>query len=427
MSATLRVADVIRSCWESYNCAYAVPPHVAKAVRHILRCRTAALGGHIHRCDQCGSEVPVYNSCQTRHCPTCQTSAKEKWLDARLAEVLPVQYFHVVFTLPHSLNALIDANRTLLLGELFGVVNWVLQHFAQDPQWRLEGQLGFLAILHTWTQRLRQHFHLHCIVPGGVWRAAAQPPGGDGRPAATCPAKLQRSGKPAGGDGHADATGEWVPCRGQWLFRKESLAEAFRNRFIQRLCWLRQRGKLAYGGRAAPLAADAAWDTLLAALTRATWIVFPKPTPDDPTQALDYVARYTHKVAIGDSRIKALRDGRVTYSWRDRSEDNVEKLETIPAALFTRRFLAHILPDGFHKIRYFGWMAGAHRQASLAAIRKALNVAPAPSGVEGPSQETLAERILRRTGLDITCCPHCGKGHLQRTGRLLLPHRGQSP
>jgi len=390
MSAALRVADVLRSGWDSYNRAYALPPHVGRAVRHILRCRTAALGGHIHQCDQCGSEVPVYNSCQTRHCPTCQTSAKEKWLDARLAEVLPVQYFHVVFTLPHSINALIDANRALLLGELFGTVNWVLQHFAHDPQWRLEGQLGFLAILHTWTQRLKLHFHLHCIVPGGVWREAAQ---------------------------------AWVPCRGKWLFREESLADAFRNRFLQRLCALRKQGQLVYGGRAASLAADSAWEPWLATLAGQSWIVFPKPTPADPTQALDYVARYTHKVAIGDSRIKGRQDGRVTYTWRDRSADNVEKTETIPVAVFTRRFLAHILPDGFHKIRYFGWMAAVHRKAILAAIRKALPAEAPPQ----PAKESLAKRVLRRTGVDITLCPHCGKGHLQRTDRLIMPHRGQSP
>lgn len=390
MSAALRVADVIRSCWESYNRAHPVPPHAAKAVRHILRCRTAALGGHIHQCDQCGSEVPVYNSCQTRHCPTCQTAAKEKWLDARLAEVLPVQYFHVVFTLPHLLNALIDANRSLLLGELFSVVNWVLQHFAQDPRWRLEGQLGFLAILHTWTQRLKRHFHLHCIVPGGVWREGSQ---------------------------------TWVPCRGKWLFRENSLRDAFRNRFLRRLCSLRQRGKLRYTGRAAPLADEAAWERWLATLAGQTWIVFPKPTPDDPTQALDYVARYTHKVAIADSRIKALRDGRVAYSWRDRSEGNIEKTETIPVEIFTRRFLAHILPDGFHKIRYFGWMAAAHRKAILAAIRQAIHAPPPPPA----PKESLAERVLRRTGVDITLCPNCGKGHLQRTDRLISLHRGQSP
>ncbi len=395
----LRVADVIRSCWEFYNRAYALPPHVVKAVWHILRCRTAALGGHLHQCDRCGREVPVYNSCQSRHCPTCQTSAKEEWLDARLAEVLPVQYFHVVFTLPHRLNALIDANRALLLGELFGVVNWVLQHFAQDPQWRLEGQLGFLAILHTWTQRLKRHFHLHCIVPGGVWQARRQ---------------------------------RWVPCRGQWLFRKDSLADAFRNRFLRRLSALRKSGKLAYGGRAAPLAADAAWVQLLAALARERWIVYPKAAPADPAVALDYVARYTHKVAIGDSRIKALEDGRVTYSWRDRAADNVEKLETLPVALFTRRFLTHILPGGFHKIRYFGWMAAGNRKAILAAIRHALHVEPptALSAVEeppAPAKEPLAERILRKTGVDITLCPHCGQGHLRKTDRRLDLYRGQAP
>lgn len=391
MAAALRVADVIRDCWESYNRTHSLPPHVVKAVRHILRCRTAALGGHLHQCDRCGSTVPVYNSCQTRHCPTCQTSAKEKWLDARLAEVLPVQHFHVVFTLPHSLNALIDANRARLLGELFGVVNWVLQHFAQDPQWRLQGQMGFLAILHTWTQRLKRHFHLHCIVPGGVWRAASH---------------------------------EWVPCRGQWLFRKDSLAAAFRNRFLRRLGSLRRRGKLTYSGRASPLADATAWDQWLATLAHETWIVYPKPAPDDPSLALDYVARYTHKVAIGDHRIKAIGDGRVTYSWRDRSDDNVEKTETIPVEIFTRRFLAHILPDGFHKIRYFGWMAAGNRQTTLAAIRQALHAEPPPPA---PAKASLAERILRRTGLDITLCPHCGQGHLVKTGRQLIPHRGQSP
>ena len=206
MSAALRVADVIRDCWSKYNRNTRIPTHAVKAARHLLRCRTKALGGHIHCCDQCGGEVPVYNSCQSRHCPTCQTSAKEKWLDTRRTELLPVQYFHVVFTLPHALNGLVDANRKVLLGELFSVTNWVLQRFAQDPQWRLQGELGFLAVLHTWTQKLQEHFHVHCIVPGGVWRAE---------------------------------TREWIPCRGKWLFRKESLADAFRNRYIKRLRALR--------------------------------------------------------------------------------------------------------------------------------------------------------------------------------------------
>jgi hypothetical protein len=390
MSAALRVADAIRDGWDSYNRANRLPPHIVKAVEQLLRCRTAALGGHVHRCDRCGSEVPLYNSCGSRHCPSCQTGAKETWLDARLAEVLPAQYFHIVFTLPHALNALIDANRTLLLGELFGVVNWVLQRFARDPRWRLEGELGFLAILHTWTQRLGRHFHVHCIVPGGVWRSDE---------------------------------GRWKPCRGPWLFRKESLGLAFRNRYLRRLGALRKRGRLRCEGPAAGLADEAEWETLLARLGNETWIVYPKATPRDPTRALDYVARYTHKVAIGDHRIRAVESGRVTYAWRDRAAGNVEKTDTIPAEEFVRRFVAHILPEGFHKIRYFGWMAAQSRKAVLAAIRRSLGVEPPPV----PEPESLAERILRKTGVDIARCPHCGQGRMQRTGAILLPARGPPP
>jgi hypothetical protein len=389
MSAALRVADVIRSCWEAYNRAQRLPPHVAKAVRHILSCRTAALGGHIHVCDHCGSEVPMYNSCQDRHCPTCQTSAKDKWLAKRREELLPVQYFHTVFTVSHDLNGLIEANRTLLLGELFGAVNWVLQRFAHDPQWRLEGELGFLALLHTWDQRVRTHFHLHCIVPGGVWR---------------------------------EQTGEWVHCRTRWLFRKDSLAEAFRNRYVKRLKTLRRQGKLRFTGRAAPLAAQASWEALMATVENQTWIVYPKPAPAGAGKALDYLGRYTHKVAISDHRIVAFDQGVVTYTWRDRNEDNTIKRDQLPAEEFTKRFCRHILPPGFVKIRYFGWLSAAKRKHALPAIRAALH-APEP---EPEADTTLAERILQRTGVDITLCPHCGKGHLRNTGIVIPPQAPQA-
>jgi len=389
MSAALRVADVIRSCWEVYDRGKRLPPHVVKAVRHILRCRTKALGGHIHECDRCGSEVPMYNSCQDRHCPTCQTSAKEKWLTKRRAEMLPVQYFHSVFTVSHDLNPLIEANRTLLLGELFGTVNWVLQRFARDPQWRLEGELGFLALLHTWDQRLRTHFHLHCIVPGGVWRAD---------------------------------TGEWVHCRTRWLFKKDSLATAFRNRYIKRLKALRPGGKLSFTGRAAPLAAQAAWDTLIDKVENQTWIVYPKPAPAGAEKALDYLARYTHKVAISDHRILSFKDGVVTYTWRDRDDDNQIKTDPLLAHEFTQRFCSHILPKGFVKIRYFGWLAAAKRKTALPAIRAALN-APPP---EAEPPKTLPERILESTGIDITLCPNCGKGHLRNTGIVIPPQAPQA-
>ena len=387
-TATIRVADVIRSCWKQYNSTHRLPPHTGNAIRKILNCRTKALGGHIHRCDQCGSEVPMYNSCQDRHCPTCQTSAKEKWLNKRKKELLPVQYFHCVFTLPHILNDLIDANRKVLLGELFTTVNWVLQKFAHDPQWRLEGTLGILAILHTWSQRLRRHFHLHCIVPGGVWR---------------------------------EETKEWIPCRGKWLFRRNSLAAAFRNRFIKRLRSLRRRGKLECTGQAAALINDDEWEELLSKLATTKWIVYPKVVSSTAKKALEYLGRYTHKVAISDHRIKALKKNMVTYTWRDRKDNNKEKPDTIPVEEFTRRFCCHILPPGFKKIRFYGWLSAPGRKETLPAIRHALNIPPPQ---DKPEEESLAEKILQRTGIDITRCPCCGKGHLIRTSKLIYPERG---
>ena len=396
MAATrLRVADVLRACWTRYNREHRLPPHVAKAVRSILKCRTSELGGHIHACDQCGGEVPVYNGCQTRHCPSCQSKARGKWLADRCADLLPVEYFHVVFTLPHSLNGLIDANRKVLLAELFSVTGWVLQSFAHDPQWRLEGELGYVAMLHTWNQRLHEHFHLHCLVPGGVWRASAKPSGEDGR----------------------EATGAWIPCRRKWLFGKDALAAAFRNRYIKRLRALRKRGTLTYGGAAAALADDQAWDTLLGKLETCKWIVYPKTTPGTPAKALEYLARYTHKVAISDARIRNIENGSVTYTWRDRADNNIEKPDTIPVEEFTKRFCYHILPERFHKIRYGGWMSAARRKQTLAAIREAIGATP--------PEATAHERTDQ--AIDITLCPHCSKGHLQKTAIRILPCRARPP
>ena len=380
----LRVADVLRECWKAFNREHRLPPHVAKAVRSILACRTSRLGGHIHACDQCGSQVPVYNGCQTRHCPSCQGKARRKWLEDRCADLLPAEYFHVVFTLPHGLNGLIDANRKLLLSELFSVVGWVLQRFAHDPQWRLEGEIGYLALLHTWTQRLQEHFHLHCLVPGGVWR---------------------------------EATGEWKPCRRKWLFKKDALADAFRNRYIKRLRALRKQDKLAYSGGCAALADESAWEALLSALESQRWIVYPKATPGKPAKALEYLARYTHKVAISDSRIQKIENGRVTYTWRDRADNNTEKPDTIPVEEFTKRFCTHILPERFHKIRYGGWMSAARRKKTLEAIRAAI-------GAQPPEPQ---ERATGGDTFDHTLCPHCNKGHLHKTDIRIQPCKARPP
>jgi len=418
MSAHLRVADVFRSCWEEFGAAHPVAAHPGRVVRRLLDCRTAALGGHLYRCETCGGEVPMYNSCQDRHCPTCQTLRKQEWLEARRAEILPawpavaserrrLPYFHTVFTLPHTINPLIGANRELLLDELFGAVNWVLQHFAADPQWKLEGQLGFVAVLHTWTQKLLLHYHLHCLVPGGAWRAAAKPPGEAGN------APQNR----------------WRSAHRRFLFGKDALAKAFQARFIRRLQTLRRRGKLAFTGDAATLESSAAWDAFIQGLWKTKWIVYPKATGKNPEQALDYLARYTHKVAISDHRILSLADGHVTFSWRDRADSNRLKTCTLPVERFVARFLLHILPEGFAKVRHFGWLASRQKKNALSAIRAALGaVAPPP-----PLEETTVERILRLTGVDVRRCPHCGKPALSYVGRLnpdpagLSPHTARAP
>jgi hypothetical protein len=376
------VADVFRSGWEEYKGSHHPVARLKQAARHVMSCRTSALGGHLHRCGGCGAEVPVYNSCRDRHCPTCQTLRKQRWLEQRRMEVLPVPYFHAVFTLPHALNALVAANRALLLGELFGTVNWVLQRFASDPQWKLRGQLGFIAVLHTWTQRLTLHYHLHCLVAGGAWDAGG---------------------------------GVWRGSHGRYLFGKDALAACFKARFIRRTESLRRRGKLRFEGEASPLAEPAAWDSLVRGLWQRRWIVYPKATAGSPEQTLDYLGRYTHRVAVSDHRILDVGGGNVTFAWRDRADGNALKKMTLTCAEFVGRFLLHVLPKGFQKVRAYGWLAPRAKAAALPAIRGSLGAEPPEPPPEG---ETAPERVLRLTGVDVTLCPVCKAGRLSCVGQL---------
>jgi len=380
----LRVADVFRSGWKAYAGAHRIAVRPAQVARHMMECRTAALGDRLHRCDACGAEVPLYNSCRDRHCPTCQTLRKQRWLEQRRAEVLPVPYFHAVFTLPHALNPLIAANRSLLLGELFGTVNWVLQRFAADPQWKLRGQLGFVAVLHTWTQRLMPHHHLHCLVAGGAWDAGG---------------------------------GVWRSSHSRYLFGKDALASAFRARFIRRLESLRARGRLASGGDPAD------WAALIRRLWQSKWIVYPKATAKDPEQELDYLGRYTHRVAVSDHRILAVKDNQVTFAWRDRADGNALKEMTLTCAEFIGRFLLHVLPEGFQKVRAYGFLAPRAKKAVLAAIRESVGAEPPEPPPEG---ETATGRVLRLTGVDVTLCPVCKAGRLSRVGELPRARDGPS-
>ena len=386
-----RVADVFRSGWGEYESSHRVSARLRQAARHIAECRTASLGGRLHRCGSCGAEVPLYNSCRDRHCPTCQTARKQRWLEQRRMEVLPAPYFHAVFTLPHALNALVAANRALLLNELFATVSWVLQRFAADPQWKLRGRLGFIAVLHTWTQRLTLHYHLHCLVAGGAWN---------------------------------EQEGVWRGASTRFLFGKDALAACFRARFIKRVESLRRRGKLRFeSGHVAALADPAAWDGLVRGLWRTKWIVYPKATSGSPEQTLDYLGRYTHRVAISDHRILGVRDGRVTFAWRDRADGNSLKEMTLPCAEFVGRFLLHVLPKGFQKIRAYGWLAPRAKAPALEAIRASLGAEPPEPTPEG---ETAPDRVLRLTGVDVTLCPVCKAGRLSCVGHLPRARDGPS-
>jgi len=366
------VADIFRVYGEAYRQTRRLPPAALRVMHAIETCRTAPLGGHLERCTDCGFERPAYNSCRNRHCPKCQSLAKAAWLDARQAELLPVDYFHTVFTLPHDLNPLILANKARLYQILFEAVADTLLTFGADPRHRLGGQLGFLAILHTWDQQLRFHVHLHCVVPGGALDVA--------------------------GD-------RWIAARSTFLFPVRALSRAFRRRFLARLetAWREQR--LVVPASLPASGSPTAFRAWLAALARKDWVVYAKPPFGGPATVLEYLARYTHRVALSNHRLTAIADGHVSFTYRDRQRGGVVRDLTLSAESFIERFLLHVLPARFLRIRHLGFLANRTKKARLAQCRRLLHAAPAPM----PTQTT-AERIHAIIGRDPLRCPHCHTG-----------------
>ncbi|MGA7279451.1 MAG: IS91 family transposase [Desulfocapsaceae bacterium] len=370
------VADIFRGYGQQYRVKNVITAQQYKVMKRIELCRTAALGGHVEACDHCGHTQNAYNSCRDRHCPKCQTMVKEKWLNNRKAELLPCSYFHNVFTLPHELNSLIMVNKRIMLALLFTAVKETLQVFARDPQWRLEGQLGFISVLHTWNQKLMDHVHLHCIIPAGA---------------------LSYDRK------------RWISARTKYLFRVQSLAKEFQRRYLNKLVKAYSKNLLSFNGRAAGYKDEKQFLKLLAALWDKQWITYAKQPFGGPEQVLEYLGRYTHRVAITNNRIIAIDNGRVRFSYRDRSDDNKEKELTLSADEFIRRFLLHVLPCGFTKIRYYGFLAHANKKTCIALIRTLIG---ATSAYAQKLAESVQEMMLRLTGVDICCCPQCGKGKL---------------
>jgi hypothetical protein len=351
-------------------------------MKRIEICRTAALGGHVEACDHCGHTQNAYNSCRDRHCPKCQTMVKEKWLNNRKAELLPCSYFHNVFTLPHELNLLIMGNKRIMLALLFTAVKETLQVFARDPQWRLEGQLGFISVLHTWNQKLMAHYHLHCIIPAGA---------------------LSFDRK------------KWIGTRTKYLFKVQSLAKEFQKRYLSKLEKMYRKRQLSFNGRLAEYKDENQFQKLLTALWNKQWITYAKQPFGGPEQVLEYLGRYTHRVAITNNRIIAIDNDLVRFKYRDRSDDNKEKELTLSAYEFIRRFLLHVLPSGFTKIRYYGFLAHANKKTCIELIRTLIGTT-----IEYAKNlvEDIQEMMLRLTGINIYCCPQCGKGKLVYLGPI---------
>ncbi len=381
------LADIFRKYGEDYRRNHFLSAEQSKTMHHIEICRTAVLGGHSEACDHCGFKKNAYNSCRDRHCPKCQTLVKERWLNSRKSELLPCPYFHNVFTLPHELNPLILNNKKVMLAMLFGAAKETLQVFAGDPQWRLVGQLGFISVLHTWNQKLMDHFHLHCIIPAGVLSF--------------------------------DKT-KWIAARDKYLFKVESLAKEFRKRYLHKLENAYTKEKICFHGRASDFADKQIFTQLVNKLKDKQWITYSKQPFGGPEQVLEYLGRYTHRVAITNNRILSIEGGEVTFKYCDRSDENKIKELPVKAEEFIRRFLLHILPSGFMKIRYYGFLAHANKKKCIPLLRQLINP---DAEIAEKLTETVEEMMLRLTGVDLSLCPECGIGkmiHIEDFPNLLL-------
>jgi len=380
MSAGLEVADVFRRHGEAYRRAH--DAHLGRVERRVMSaielCRTAALGGHTEACAECGLVRCAYNSCRNRHCPKCQGQARAEWLAARQAELLPVPYFHVVFTLPAPVAEIAFHNKATVYAILFRTAAETLRTIASDPK-HLGAEIGFLAVLHTWGQNLHHHPHVHCVVPGGGLSL--------------------------------DHT-RWVACRPGFFLPVRVLSRLFRRRFLDELRTAFTAGELGFFGELAALAEPAAFTRRLRELRRVEWVVYAKPPFGGPAQVLAYLGRYTHRVAIANSRLVSLANAEVAFRWKDYRHHRKTKLMTLAADEFIRRFLLHTLPDGFHRIRHYGFLANRQRAAKLALCRRLLD-APSQEPPAEPVQDAVPSHRPER-------CPCCG-GAMVMLGVLVRP------
>ncbi len=361
------LADIFRQYGENYQRTHRLSASQQKVMRAVSVCRTQELGGHLDRCESCGFERPAYNSCRNRHCPKCQSLAKAQWLEKQTSELLPVGYFHLVFTLPHELNRLVLAHKKIGLSLLFKAVSETLLQFGQT---RLQGTLGIIAVLHTWDQTLKDHFHLHCLIPAGAL-------------------SFDRN--------------RWISARKNFLFPVKALSQVFRGKFLALLQQACDKGKI-------PAA-----NNEIKASRQKSWVVYAKKPFGSAQTVLDYLGRYTHRVALSNDRILQVQDGEVTLSYRDRRDGDRKKTITLEAQEFICRFLLHVLPQGFMRIRHFGFLANRSKKQALGRCRKLFDLDP----VLPPSPFLSAKDLLLKIiGVDLSRCPSCREGTMIVVGDL---------
>jgi predicted Zn-ribbon and HTH transcriptional regulator len=360
------VADIFRLYGETYRRAHPVSPAQQHVMHAIEACRTAQLGGHAEHCPTCGFERYAYNSCRNRHCPKCQTFTKAQWIEDRKAELLPVPYFHLVFTVPHALNALILAHKRPLLTLLFNAASQTLVQFGHR---NLGGQIGCTMVLHTWDQTLGAHFHVHCVIAAGALAANGE---------------------------------RWIAADPRFLFPVRALSTVFRGKFCAALAQASSTGAVLLPEGFAQLRNQ---------LYAKEWVVYAKAPFAGPTQVLDYVGRYTHRVAIANHRLLDVRDGCVRFAYRNRRQGNRVQTMTLDADEFIRRFLLHVLPRGFMRLRHYGFLANRHKARTLRRCRDLLGQPAEPPPRRAKS---VAQWMQEVTGIDLTQCPHCGARPLLR-------------
>jgi hypothetical protein len=393
MSGRVEVADIFRAYGAEYRQSHAdwLSIQQRRAMRAIELCRTAELGGHVDECDHCGALRISYNSCRNRHCPKCQSLDKERWLERQCRDLLPVPYFHLVFTLPEALGPLVLRNQAVLYDRLFRAASEALLELTGDED-HLGAQIGATALLHTWSQLLQYHPHLHFIVPAGGLSS-------DGR--------------------------RWMAASPTFLVPVRALSRLFRGKMLAAVRDAYDAGELLFPGRIVELGAPRTFRKLLNSLYEQEWVVYCKPPFGGPEQTLEYLARYTHRVAISNDRLVRCEDGQVTFRYRDSADDNQIKETTVTAEEFIRRFLLHVLPNRFVRVRHYGLLSNRNRKTKLAHCQRLLGATPSTSKTE-PVKQPWQDLVRHLTGTDPRQCPRCGEGYM-RTTRELLPSAERAP